>query len=706
MLVITVLLVSLTLSSAQNNGVCEDVNSLICQDLYKLNPNMCENACYSVALCPRFCGKCPLKCYQCHEVSSPDQCYTTAQCPSFDHFCITSQTFTDDFREVFKLGCAPNFICTSHFGPAIGRREDNIDRRGTLQGSCCDTDLCNIKSRNVSQKSILPAIPVLGDDVVPPVSFDDFVIDIDPTTHKTSPMVATSAQTNTQAPVSTSVPFAKVTSTPITDMPTTLTAARTDTPTAATVTDFGVPTAATDRTYYLSISSVAPGLITDPPNAAWTSTPAVTSGLITERPTTPSAAWTSTPAVTSGLITERPTTPTAAWTSNPIETSGLITERPTTPTAAWTSTPVETSGLITERPTTPNAAWTSTPAVTSGLITERPTTPTAAWTSTSAATSAPVTVAPDCDDVDADICSRLDAASPAMCTVDCIANEVCPRKCGKCMGCYQCSHVPAAETCSHKTICAAGEQCFTVETISATLERGFRMGCLNEKLCSSFGEAAPNIFGKRQAFELSLRGGCCKGDYCNHHALLPTTTMAPTTTTTPTITTPPPPTTTTQQPTTHNPDYNCPSRHTKCPTGWIPYHSSCYALSVTPKSWADAKATCERLCSNLADFSSSADLLSVIADVGKKVNAQVGRLRSTIAWVDGQVTNYHWVLGNGQGVDSSLTHNLRRSDNSECGSINIGTWTLSQHTAISQYLEPLDCHTQHMPLCEIEHVYS
>ncbi|XP_069131134.1 uncharacterized protein [Argopecten irradians] len=494
MLRFSVFIVCLALGSAQTDGVCEDVNSPICRDIHNLNPNMCDNTCYSVALCPRFCGKCPLKCYQCHEVSSPDQCTTATQCPSLDHSCITTQTFTDDFKEVFKLGCAPSSICTSHFGTAIGRRGEDNARRGTLEGLCCDSDLCNVKSHNATA-----------------------VDNADPLFQTTIP-----------------------TTVPVTDVPTTVSAA------------------------------VVPVM-----------------------------------------------------------------------------------------------------------------------------TSAPVTT-PVCDDVDADICLRLALEFPAMCTIDCIANEVCPRICGKCMGCYQCSHVPAAETCSDKTVCAAGEQCFTVETISATLERGFRMGCLNEKLCSSFGEAAPNIFGKRQAFELSLRGGCCKGDYCNHHALLPTTTMAPTTTTTQTTTT------TTLPPTTQK---HCPSRYASCPAGWIHYQTSCYALSLTPLSWTDAKAKCEDMCATLADFQDDNDLVRVLQDVALHAYSQAGRLTSTIAWVDGHVSHQRWIMSNGQVADHDLSHNLHIIDTGKCASVHLGLRVLGHHTTTSHYLEPSDCHTQHMPLCEIEHVH-
>ncbi|XP_062620045.1 uncharacterized protein LOC134281628, partial [Saccostrea cucullata] len=75
-----------------------------------------------------------LKCYSCKDIDSAERCNTTIECPGTDYQCITGVSFTNDFRQVFKLGCAPNSVC-SHYGKrSISRRAD---------ASCCSSDLCN-----------------------------------------------------------------------------------------------------------------------------------------------------------------------------------------------------------------------------------------------------------------------------------------------------------------------------------------------------------------------------------------------------------------------------------------------------------------------------------------------------------------------------------------------------------------------------------
>ncbi|XP_021362920.1 uncharacterized protein LOC110456467 [Mizuhopecten yessoensis] len=478
---------------------CEDVNSAICQDMYAINPAICSSACYSVALCPRFCGKCPLKCYSCHEVDSPDLCYTTTQCPSADHFCIVTQGFNDDFKDVYKLGCALSSVCTAHFGPGLGRRDGSLSERSGPQGSCCSTDLCNVKSRNIT---------IAGH----------------PPTQQSTMMSTTGQSSFSNFP----------------DVPRDL----------------------------LDILSTA----------------------------------------------------------------------------------------------RPSQTMTSVPAVTSGL----------------------------CDDIDGDICTRLETHFPSMCSIDCIANEVCPRKCGKCMGCYQCNHVTNPETCTQKTICGRGEQCFSVETISTNFEQGFKLGCMDERLCSTFGHAAPGIFGKRQGFELSLHGGCCTGEFCNHHALLPTSTVPPTTSTT---TVP----TTTQT--------GCPTHLSTCPQGWLHHHSSCYSIGTPATNWGNATALCEKHCAELADFDSSSDLQSVVLDLGYHF-AGLSSSGGVHVWVAGKLVHGVWQwTTTGHAAHSTLQHNTHYH-NTYCGYITIVPHT-GGHTVLalpSTSLHRQSCSVDFLPLCEIKHV--
>ncbi|XP_060063641.1 mucin-2-like [Ylistrum balloti] len=311
--------------------LCEDVDSALCKDIFSLNPRLCSTDCFSSSICPRTCGKCPLKCYDCHEVTDPNQCNKTSQCPSPDHFCITAESFNDDFKVTYKLGCALNSICAQHIVPTLKRRDNAQLEQIQLKGTCCANDLCNIETWHVLTR--------------PPPSL-------------TSP--------NTSQPTSS---------------------------------------------------------VSKPSTSSLTSIQNITSG--------------------------------------------------------------------------------------------------------------------QCDDINANICSRLQTLIPDMCSNDCIANEVCPRRCGKCIRCYECSHVPSSDRCSKTTVCGRGEQCLSVETISAAFVHGFKLGCMDERLCSTFGQSAPATFGKRQGYEIYIHGGCCKGELCNHHVVQPSHSEPPTknSTTPPTINT-------------------------------------------------------------------------------------------------------------------------------------------------------------------------
>lgn len=74
-----------------------------------------------------------LNCYKCDELDSPTNCTSTEICPSSEHYCIATQSFTDTFEEKYKLGCAHKDICSTIF----------TKRSTTIDGACCDTDLCN-----------------------------------------------------------------------------------------------------------------------------------------------------------------------------------------------------------------------------------------------------------------------------------------------------------------------------------------------------------------------------------------------------------------------------------------------------------------------------------------------------------------------------------------------------------------------------------
>ncbi|XP_062598438.1 uncharacterized protein LOC134259856, partial [Saccostrea cucullata] len=111
---------------------CDDIDSAACVRLASSHPNMCNETCFA-SICKRHCGLCPLKCYTCHDITNPQTCNVSAECPSNDHRCISVKSYTDDFRLVYKLGCAPSSICS-----------------GT---NCCTTDLCNNKASTTKRQS-------------------------------------------------------------------------------------------------------------------------------------------------------------------------------------------------------------------------------------------------------------------------------------------------------------------------------------------------------------------------------------------------------------------------------------------------------------------------------------------------------------------------------------------------------------------------
>ncbi|XP_052711606.1 uncharacterized protein LOC128185935 [Crassostrea angulata] len=113
---------------SHNVFACDDVSTSACQKFAAQNPAMCDyGSCYAT-LCPRTCQKCAsVTCYSCRAVARPENCNTTIECPSKDFKCILAKSYTDDFREVFGLGCALGNVCDSADNNTI----------------CCSTDLCN-----------------------------------------------------------------------------------------------------------------------------------------------------------------------------------------------------------------------------------------------------------------------------------------------------------------------------------------------------------------------------------------------------------------------------------------------------------------------------------------------------------------------------------------------------------------------------------
>nr|XP_022289194.1 uncharacterized protein LOC111101146 [Crassostrea virginica] len=211
------------------------------------------------------------------------------------------------------------------------------------------------------------------------------------------------------------------------------------------------------------------------------------------------------------------------------------------------------------------------------------------------------TLTATCADVDNLACTLLFTSNTNICQDDCVANVICPRLCGKCTECYDCDHVLTTERCNHSRICQAGEVCFTLETLNFDLEHGYRMGCVHQRICDGVTSQVGNVFGRRSnSIEVSMTGGCCHSDLCNHHKLTPLAMS----------TNPPPMTTIHTMATT--------TAKTCRLTGGCPfvpsarYNGQCYFLGNYQMTWLNAKAYCEAHCSNLAVFRDENDLRHVM----------------------------------------------------------------------------------------------
>ncbi|CAC5426106.1 unnamed protein product [Mytilus coruscus] len=94
----------------------------------------CANGVVECVILLKYCTA--VKCYECHEVDEPRLCTNVTQCPDMDHYCFTTRSFADNFKKIYKLGCAPKSICNENFG-SPGKRDLRVD------AVCCPYDQCN-----------------------------------------------------------------------------------------------------------------------------------------------------------------------------------------------------------------------------------------------------------------------------------------------------------------------------------------------------------------------------------------------------------------------------------------------------------------------------------------------------------------------------------------------------------------------------------
>lgn len=135
LVLISILVISGTRSeTVEQAETCDDVDKTLCDEIFARKPDMCTESCIT-KLCKRSCGLCPLRCYTCREVSDVTNCTAESACTNTDELCFTVQTFTDNFKEAYKLGCAKKSLCDS----MSSKRKVNVD------AGCCNSELCNNK---------------------------------------------------------------------------------------------------------------------------------------------------------------------------------------------------------------------------------------------------------------------------------------------------------------------------------------------------------------------------------------------------------------------------------------------------------------------------------------------------------------------------------------------------------------------------------
>ncbi|XP_045208416.2 collagen alpha-1(XII) chain-like [Mercenaria mercenaria] len=128
---------------------CEDLNTAACSLFLASKPDLCQDQALS-ANCKRFCGQCPLVCYDCPTaVSSPDNCTATKTC-ALGEVCMQKTHKNPDGSKEFIMSCESKTTCEGlslGFHSVIGKRSDGgtaIEHvRRDLSFHCCDVDKCN-----------------------------------------------------------------------------------------------------------------------------------------------------------------------------------------------------------------------------------------------------------------------------------------------------------------------------------------------------------------------------------------------------------------------------------------------------------------------------------------------------------------------------------------------------------------------------------
>ncbi|KAH3700630.1 collagen alpha-1(XII) chain-like [Dreissena polymorpha] len=126
---------------------CEDLNTAACALFLSSKPNLCQDKALA-ANCQRFCGLCPLVCYDCPDaVNVTHSCNATSACGQ-DQLCMKKEHSYPDGTKEFILSCESKAVCEGlniGFHNIIGKRSPvNSAARRDVNFHCCDSDLCNL----------------------------------------------------------------------------------------------------------------------------------------------------------------------------------------------------------------------------------------------------------------------------------------------------------------------------------------------------------------------------------------------------------------------------------------------------------------------------------------------------------------------------------------------------------------------------------
>uniref|UniRef100_K1PHC8 Ganglioside GM2 activator n=1 Tax=Magallana gigas TaxID=29159 RepID=K1PHC8_MAGGI len=125
---------------------CDDVNTVACGQLDRVM-NVCTDPCFS-NLCPRYCGKCPVKCYHCVSGNQAD-CTEIEECPNMEYACIHERFLTTGECRDHRGFCCKSDLCNNDAtSQRTGRRryietDGNDQRRAANRNDTVECSSCH-----------------------------------------------------------------------------------------------------------------------------------------------------------------------------------------------------------------------------------------------------------------------------------------------------------------------------------------------------------------------------------------------------------------------------------------------------------------------------------------------------------------------------------------------------------------------------------